>query len=193
VSYARARAALGPVARRVYRLEVRGAENVPATGALVVAANHASVVDPLVLGAAVPRPLRFLTKEELWRFAPFGRVLDRLGGIPVARGRGDLSAMLLARQALERGEAVAVFPQGAVGANAPWLRGAARLALDTGSRLLPVRLIGTDEAIRRGHMGFPRIAALIGAPIEVEPSRPTIASARVLTRRLESAVASLGS
>jgi 1-acyl-sn-glycerol-3-phosphate acyltransferase len=186
------RRVVAPVVRRVYRLDVRGLERLPASGPLLVAANHASLVDPFVLGAAIPRSLRFLAKAELWRLPLLDRVLDSLGGIPVDRGRGDLTAMRRAREALDAGEAVAVFPEGTVRRGGPWLRGAARLALGTGATLVPVRLVGTADALRAGHVGLPRVAVLIGAPIEVATARPTIAAARELTTRLEEAVASLG-
>lgn len=171
---------------------MRGVERVPGEGPLVVAANHASMLDPFVLGAAVPRPLRFLAKEELWRYPGLRAILDRLGGIPVGRGRGDLAAMRRAEQALEAGEALALFPAGGVRRDAPWLRGAARLALTTGAPLLPVALLGTADALSRRRVGLPRLAALVGDPIEVDRTVPTIASARELTLRLRAAVGSLG-
>jgi 1-acyl-sn-glycerol-3-phosphate acyltransferase len=183
---------VSPLVRALYRLEVRGLEHLPATGPVVVAANHCSVLDPFVLGTALPRPLRFLAKEELWRYPLAGRVLADLGGIPVARGRGDLPAMRLAERALAAGEVVALFPEGTVRRTGPWLRGAARLALGTGSPLLPVRLLGTGDALARGRVAFPPLAVLVGAPIAVERGRPTVAAARELTARLEQAVSALG-
>jgi 1-acyl-sn-glycerol-3-phosphate acyltransferase len=173
-------------------MEVRGGELVPAEGPLVVVSNHVSVLDPFVLGAAIPRTLHFLAKEELWRSAPVGRVLDVAGAIPVARGRGDVSAMGRARDALEQGEAVALFPEGAVRREGPWLRGAARLALATGAPILPVRLLGTAEAIAPGHVGLPRVGVLIGHPIPVPHLRPTVAVAREVTAQAQRAVELLG-
>jgi 1-acyl-sn-glycerol-3-phosphate acyltransferase len=171
---------------------VRGAEGVPPDGPLVVAANHASVIDPFLLAATLPRPLRFLAKEELWRNPAFAWGLERVGAIPVARGRGDTSAMGRAREVLEQGEAVALFPEGGVRREGPWLRGAARLALATGAPILPVRLAGTARAISPGHVGLPRLAVLIGPPLAVPLERPTVSSARALTAQLQHAVESLG-
>ena len=71
--------------------------------------------------------------------------------------------------ALEEGEAVAIFPQGRVRFDGPWLRGAARMALVTGAPILPVRLVDTGRALAPGTIGFPQLAALIGEPLEVEP------------------------
>ena len=186
------RRTLGPVVRTVYRMEIRGRERVPRMGPLIVAANHDSVLDAFALAAAIPRPLRYLAKEELWRYRLLAALLDDLGAIPVRRGRTDRGAIDSATAALARAEAVGLFPEGGVRHEGPWLRGAARMALATGAPLLPVRLLGTAEALRRGHIGFPRLAALIGEPLRVEPGDATVAAARSLTRRLQTAVEALG-
>ncbi len=96
-------------------------------------------------------------------------------------------------EALEAGEAVGIFPQGRVRFDGPWLRGAARMALVTGAPLLPVRLVGTGRALAPGAIGFPRLAALIGEPLEVERAKPTIARSRELTLAVQAAVEALGS
>jgi 1-acyl-sn-glycerol-3-phosphate acyltransferase len=192
LTYDHVRRAVGPLVRAAYRLEVRGADRVPA-GPLVVAANHESVLDPFVLGTALPRTLHFVAKEELWRTPVSAWILDRMGAIPVARGRGDVSAMGRAREALERGAAVALFPEGGVRRPGPWLRGAARLALATGAPILPVRVLGTARALSPGRLGFPVVAVLVGEPVPVERARPTVADARALTRRVQHAVERLGS
>src|SRR5262249_54749449 len=92
-AYATVRAVARSVLRLVYRLEVEGAQRVPPAGPVIVVANHESVLDPIVLGCAIDRDLRFLAKTELWRFRLVGRLLDLLGGIRVARGRGDRDAL----------------------------------------------------------------------------------------------------
>ena len=102
---------VGPLVRLVWRLRVVGAERLPA-GAVVVAANHESVLDPLIVGAALPRHLHFLAKEELWRSRLVGRLLDACGAVSVARGRGDREAVAAVVRVLAAGHAVAVFPQG---------------------------------------------------------------------------------
>ncbi|HEY7730000.1 MAG TPA: lysophospholipid acyltransferase family protein [Gaiellaceae bacterium] len=175
-----------------YRIEVRGAERVPVSGALIVAANHESLVDPFVLGTAIPRTLHFVAKEELWSTALSAWILDWTGTIPVARGRGDMGAMGRARDVLEQGEAIALFPEGGVRRHGPWLRGAARLALATGTPILPVRLLGTAGALSPGRFGFPRLAVLIDEPLQAPRQRPTVGTARELTGRLQRAVQRLG-
>jgi 1-acyl-sn-glycerol-3-phosphate acyltransferase len=187
-SYRAVRRLARTLLRAIYRLEVVGDDRVPRDGPLVVVANHESLLDPFVLGSAMPRELRFLAKSELWRYWPVARAMDALGGIPVERGRGDLTALGATRAAVESGAAVAIFPQGRVRSAGPWLRGAARLALTTGAPVLPVRLQGTAEALSRGHVGLPRVRVFVGEPIEVQPAATTVAAARDLTERFRRAV-----
>jgi 1-acyl-sn-glycerol-3-phosphate acyltransferase len=191
-TYAQVRRFFGALVRAVYRLEVVGADRLPVTGPAVVAPNHNSVFDGIVLGAAISRELRFLAKAELWRSRLLAWALDGLGAIGIKRGHGDHLALARMRQALEAGQAVAIFPQGAVRGNRVWHRGAARMALVTGAPLVPVCLVGTARALSRGRIGFPRLRVIIGEPIEVARAPEEPAAATQLTERLRVAVESLG-
>jgi 1-acyl-sn-glycerol-3-phosphate acyltransferase len=182
---------LPAVIRAAYRMEIGGRSRVPTGGPLVVAANHLSALDGFVLGAAIPRPLHFMAKAELWRHRALARAMDGLGAFPVSRGVGDREALERAIELLERGGAVAIFPGGVVRSDGPWLRGAAKMALATGATILPVRIRDSDKAVAGSHVGFPRIRVTIGEPIAVEPARATIASARDLTQRVRDAVEAL--
>jgi len=174
------------LARLLYRIEIVG--RIP-PGASVVVANHESLLDPPLLALASDRPLRFLAKEELWRYRPGAWLMDALGAVPVARGREGYAAIDRAAELIRAGEPVAIFPEGTV-KGGTWTRGAARLALATGVPLVPVRIVGTARALSRGRVGLPRIRIVVGEPIPVEPS-PTVAAARDLTRVLQARVASL--
>lgn len=192
MSFETYRRSLTPVVRAVYRLEVRGRERVPSAGPLVITANHDSVLDPFVLAAAISRPIRYIGKAELWRVPVLRFLLADVEAIPVERGGSDAGAIESAAAALEAGAVVGIFPEGGVRREGPWLRGAARLALATGAPLVPVRLLGTGEALGRGKVGFPSLAVLIGTPIAVERKEPTVDLARALTDRLQAAVEALG-
>ncbi|MBV8563748.1 MAG: 1-acyl-sn-glycerol-3-phosphate acyltransferase [Actinobacteria bacterium] len=171
--------------RRLYKIEVDGAERIRATGPAILVANHESIWDPFILGVATPREIHYMAKSELFRSRPLAAVLRSLNAFPVERGGGDRTAMSEAAALLERGELVGSFPQGTskperqVG----WHRGAARLALVTGAPLVPVRLSGTRPLPWRT-----RIRIVVGEPLTVAPARPTVAAARDLTERVEQAV-----
>ena len=175
------------LARLLYRIEIVGC--IP-SGPCVVAANHESLLDPPLLGLASNQPLRFLAKEELWRYRPGAWLMDALGAVPVARGRDGYGAIERAAELIRAGEPVAIFPEGTV-KGGTWTRGAARLALATGVPLVPVRIVGAAQALSRGRVGRPRVRLVVGEPILVEQERPTVAAARKLTRQLKIAVAGL--
>jgi 1-acyl-sn-glycerol-3-phosphate acyltransferase len=190
VAYRVAQLTICQVARLAWRLEAHDCERMP-VGPVIVAANHESLLDPIIIGAAIWRPIRFLTKADLF-VGPVAPLLRSLGGIPVVRGRGDREAVAAGARALEEGHAVGVFPQGTVlgGEARPWFRGAARLALATGAPVLPVCLVHTERALRpvRRTVGFPSIKALVGEPVAVAPGVATVAAARELTWEIRAAI-----
>ena len=151
---------------------------------MIVAANHESLLDPPLLALVARRPLHFLAKVELWRYRPGAWLMDALGGIPIRRDRRDLLSVGRAEELLRAGESVAIFPQGTIQGGA-WTRGAARLALATGTPLVPVTIIGTRQALSSGRIRFSKIRLVVGEPIPVERAKPTVAAARALTAELE--------
>ncbi len=158
-----------------YELELHGAERVPATGPLVMAANHVGWIDGPLLAICSPRPVHALTKEEMFSHG-LGGFLLASGQIPLDRFRVDVRAIRIAVQALREGLAVGMFPEGTRGAGdmtSP-RAGAAYLALVTGAPVVPVSFLGTrmpggsDGSIpRRGS----RIVMTFGDPIRLR-SRP---------------------
>lgn len=193
-AYRVVRAVLGPVLRTVWRVRVVGVERVP-PGPCVLAPNHDSLSDPFFVGAAVPRPLRFLAKAELFRF-PLGSVCRSLGAIPVRRGEGDRAAIASAVAAARAGGTVVIHPQGTVlgEVDRPWRRGAARVAMEAGVPLVPVALVHTERVLRpvRLRVGFPSVVVLVGEPISVGPAgEPDEERAAALTERVRLAVEEL--
>ena len=173
-----------PLARKLYRVELQGVENIPARGGVILVANHESLFDPWLLALATPRPVRYMAKSELWRYAPVGRALEAFGAFPVERGAGDATAISMAADLLRRGDVLGIFPQGTSKQleSRPFHRGAARLALATGAPIVPVRLVGTR--------GFPKpgrapARVIVGEPISVEPAKPTLVAAKELTKLVE--------
>lgn len=90
---------------------IRGAEQLPVDGGLVIASNHVSFWDPPLLGAAIPRETFFLAKEELFR-APLGPMIRSVNAIPIRRGAADLRGLTRAIEALRSGGSVLLFPEG---------------------------------------------------------------------------------
>jgi 1-acyl-sn-glycerol-3-phosphate acyltransferase len=169
--------------RRLYRIEVVGAERIPVDGPVILTSNHESIVDPFILAVVTTRPIHYMGKAELFRRRSVAAVLRSLNTFPVERGSGDHAAMTEAAQLLVRGAVLGIFPQGtSKQLSRRWHRGAARLALVTGAPLVPVRMTGT-----RGGPLHTRVRIEVGEPIIVTPAKPSVAAARELTRRLEEA------
>lgn len=121
------------------RLQARGVENLPATGPVILAANHLSWADPLAVGAALPRPVFYLAKEGVFRHPLTRWMVTAMGQIKVDRTLGgNEGAVQTACRLLDQGLLVGVFPEG------------------TRSR---------PGHVKRGKTGIARIAALSGAPV----------------------------
>lgn len=156
--YRTTRAVLGAPIKRFFHARWYGAEHVPERGAVVLACNHLSNLDPVLLGAACPREISYLAKIELFRVPIIGSLIRRYGAIPLRRGAADPEALRLARRVLESGCVLALFPEGTRsrdGVLKPFRFGAARLALRHGAALVPAAIVGTNHAMPAGAR-FPR-------------------------------------
>ena len=181
--------------RALYRVELRDCDRIPATGAVILVANHESLIDPWLLGLATRRPIRYMAKAELWNYPVLRSVMVWFGTFPVERGIGDRAAVGRAAELLAEEQVLGMFPQGTClpYRNRPWLRGAARLAISTGTTIVPICIVGSERALRPGkfRIGLPRIRVLAGEPIEVVQAQPSVASAKALTARVEEAIEEL--
>jgi 1-acyl-sn-glycerol-3-phosphate acyltransferase len=183
-----ARALLQPFFLVYFRMQRIGREHIPASGPVIIAANHRSFMDPFVIGMMLRRPTYFVAKTELFHNPFVAWLLSSLGAFPVERGHGDRDAMVTAREILERGDVVVIFPEGTRTRPGPLgtpKRGVGRLALESGAPVVPIALIGT-EAIRRGwrirpHKVRIRAGRALRFPQVGEPS-PQLA--RAVTARL---------
>lgn len=152
----------------VYRMEVKGLEHVPRHGAVVLASNHVSNIDPVFLGVACQRQVHFMAKSELWKFRPLGRLVESLGAFSVRRGEADRDAVRRALELLEQQAIVGIFPEGRrqpVGRLGDPQPGVALLSLRPGVTTIPVMLRGTDRVIHHRRPSFPRVSVTFGPPV----------------------------
>ena len=109
--YMVAHALVAGICRFLFRVKARGVENIP-EGGCILCINHTQFQDPIVIGAAVPRQVRFLAKRELLRVPIIGWLIRALGAVPIDRGAGDVGAVKKVISLTKEGEITAVFPQG---------------------------------------------------------------------------------
>jgi 1-acyl-sn-glycerol-3-phosphate acyltransferase len=149
----------GLLLRLLWRLHYVGAEHVPQTGRLIIAANHQTYIDPFWLAAPINRPLRFLAWDESFSWPVVGKCLRWLGAWPLQVERSDPRAIRRSLQWLRQEGALVIFPEGgrafANGALQEFKVGALRIALETDTPILPVTIRGGQTVWPRGQR-FPR-------------------------------------
>lgn len=163
------KALVGPAARAIYRPDVTGLENIPADGPVILASNHLSFIDSMVIPIVVPRQIPFLAKAEYFKGTGLkGRVMrwffTSMGMVPVERdnARASLASLQVLEDVLRRGGAVAIYPEGTRSLDGKLHKGrigVARLALNTGAPVVPVALTGTAEVQPVGRT-IPRISKI---------------------------------
>ena len=169
--YRTVRAASIPLFRLYFGLRVEGLGEVPSEGPLLVAANHASYLDPAVLGSGFPRPMHFLINARVWRAKAMNWFYRGMEAIPVDRdGRPTRDAIAAALGRLREGRVVGIFPEGGRaegGSVEEALAGVSLLARRSGAPVLPVGIAGTGESMPVGK-ALPEpvpVRVAIGAPM----------------------------
>jgi 1-acyl-sn-glycerol-3-phosphate acyltransferase len=200
---------LAPLARLIFRPKVEGRHHVPRTGPVIIAANHLSFVDSLVIPLVAPRPVAFLAKSDYFHGRGLkGRLIRAFfvatEAVPVERTdhRAAQDSLDLALEVLREGRAFGIYPEGTRSRDGRLYRGrtgVAHLALTSGAPVVPVGLIGTDrlQPVGRRLPRFHRITVRFGAPLFFSPVRDeapasTAAKARrAATDDIMSAIATL--
>lgn len=133
-------------------ITIRGEENLPVDGPVLLTPVHVSFIDPPLLGSTCRRALRFMAKEELFK-GIFGKLIRSVGAFPVKRGEGDMSAIRIAIDELKAGHTVLMFPEGSRNDGEtmlPILPGISMLAKRSDALIVPVGLAGTNKMWPRG-------------------------------------------
>jgi 1-acyl-sn-glycerol-3-phosphate acyltransferase len=162
------RLTIGTATRIVAPLRVYGAERMPASGGLVVAANHFSWIDPPALGAASPRTLYMMAKVEAHRVPGLGELMRSFGAFPVRRGESDREAVRVMRQIVKDGNALGMFVEGTrqrSGVPGEVQPGAAMVAINEEVPLQPVAIHGSQ----RWRVGnFAPVSVAWGEPVRFD-------------------------
>jgi 1-acyl-sn-glycerol-3-phosphate acyltransferase len=172
-------AIVGPALRLLFRIRSAGVEQVPRSGSAILAANHLSALDGILLAYLVAqrgRPTRYLVAVEFFDRRFHGFWLRRFKQIPIRRGMGDSGALDEAVATVQTGAIAGIFPEGTVSPRpgGPLLRGrtgVARIALAAGAPVIPVGIWGTQVRWPRTGLTFrrplrPIVALTFGPPIE---------------------------
>ncbi len=156
------------------RFDIAGTEHIPTTGPAILVANHRSYFDVAAMGVTIARTgrtVRFLGKKEVFDAPVVGQIAAAMGGIRVDRGTGSDEPLKAAAEALERGEMVALMPQGTIPRGKAFFEpklkgrwGAARLAALTGAPVVPVGLWGTEKVWPRSAR-VPNVLNVIDPPL----------------------------
>ena len=181
-SYRATRVVLRMVFRLLCRPRISGVENVPPVGPVLLASNHLSFIDSVVIPLTVPRRVTFLAKAEYFdghgvRGRAVAMFFQGIGAVPVRRGGGRdeaADALQAAQSVLSDGGAFGVYPEGTRSRDGRLYRGrtgVAWLALATGAKIVPVAITGTDRVqppgsrVLRPH----RVTVTLAPPIDPEP------------------------
>lgn len=152
-----------------FRFKVIGIENIPSTGPVVIASNHASLLDPPIIGIASNRPVHFMAKQELFENPILSFIFKKLGSFPVKRGTADRVAIKNGINILKKNEVLAIFPEGTrnktnkVRKPAP---GALMMASAAKAVIVPVAVVGTQKITL-----FKTCKVVFGKPIYLDKTK----------------------
>lgn len=195
-----------PVLKGIWRPTVIGRENVPLVGGVILASNHLSFVDSVLIPCSSPRPVHFLAKSDYFTGTGLKGMLQRLwfeglGMLPVDRDdpQAAIGSLDTALEVLRKGEAFGIYPEGTRSRDGRLYRGrtgVAHLALTAGVPVVPVGIVGTDKVqpVGSNRVRLAKVTVAFGAPIEVVgrfDGVPLGKARRALTDEIMDAIAAL--
>ena len=195
-------AVVGFFCRIAFRLRVEGTDRVPRAGPAIVAANHVSALDGVVLALTTSsrskRMTRFLVAAEFFRKIRFGWALRLYRQIPLRRGQSDQGALDVAVETIRDGALAGIFPEGTVNpepdaGRSRGRKGAARIALATGAPVVPVGIWGTQDRWPKSGLHVrrpwrPVVAVSYGEPISPNGAADSAVDVQVFTDLVMAAI-----
>jgi 1-acyl-sn-glycerol-3-phosphate acyltransferase len=170
LSYGIVRGLILLLAKLLGRIEVVGAEKIPATGAFILAPVHRSNVDFALTSVVTRRPMRYMGKDSIWRSKPLGRFVSMLGAFPVHRGSADRDALKACTSIVDGGSPLVMFPEG-TRCSGPVIEelfdGTSYVAARTRVPIVPMGIGGTESMLPKGAK-LPRpvkLVLVVGDPI----------------------------
>lgn len=200
------RAVLVPLTRLIYRPVVEGRDNVPRQGPVILASNHLSFIDSMVIPLVAPRTVAFLAKSEYWTGTGVGGWLSRsfftaISAVPVERGthRAAQASLDASLAVLNQGLAFGIYPEGKRSLDGRLYRGrtgVAWLALTSGAVVVPVALEGTEniQPVGKRLPRIRRVTIRFGEPLDFSDRRdirPVAPVRRAVTDEIMDAIAAL--
>ncbi len=163
------------IAKPAFRLRIEGREHEPTRGPFIVAANHASALDPPLVGTSLHHRASYMGKQELFAVPILGPLLHSIGVFPVRRGEADHRAIRTSLDVLGSGGVLVMFPEGTRSLDGRLKKpepGAALIALRTGATVLPVAVIGSYRILPKGTRWprFQQITVRMGPPLTIPRS-----------------------
>jgi len=153
-------------------LKIEGFNNIPKNKPIITVSNHLSIIDPPLCASAVGKDPKFLAKKELFKF-PANILLKFYGAFPLNRSQIDISAINWAKNQLkDKNNSLLIFPEGTRSKNSKLQKGfngAARIAIDTNSVILPVSISGSEKCTNYLQFLFPKMSVTIkiGKPFKI--------------------------
>jgi 1-acyl-sn-glycerol-3-phosphate acyltransferase len=158
-----------------WRESVEGREHIPKHGPFILSPVHRSNIDSPLVAAVTRRRLRYMGKQEMWKYKASAAFFDAMGGFPVNRGAADREAIRKCMEVLEGGEPLVLFPEGTRRSGPivdEMFEGAAYLSTKTGAPIVPVGIGGSEPAMPKGAKFIKpvKVHLVIGPPLYPEPT-----------------------
>lgn len=164
-------AILWVLVKLLFRIKISG-EEIPETGGAIIAANHRSYIDPIVIGLCCKRRIYFVAKEELFGMPLLGWLLRATDAIPVKRGKPDMRSIKKTIDFIRGGRLIGIFPEGTrrrrpEDGEATTFRGVGLISQKAGALIYPISISGTEKIYAGGifPIRLPKITAVVGKPI----------------------------